>query len=200
MKKIEIENPSVRVILLECNGGVSNARNTGLENASSEYVTFLDSDDYYFNEYKLENEMAVIREYDKKGEDVIAYSAFVRVSENKEVINLPNIKKKQFLTGNIFYSLLAERGAGKEPRDYCVRKKLLLEVGAYSYPINYFEDLDLILRLSKKAKFIFSKDTGTAYRDTPVGLSKQSAERFNKAIKEIRYSYIKNLSNKLLYY
>ena len=49
LKELQDKHAIVRAIFLEQNGGVSNARNVGLMNAETEYVTFLDSDDYYFN-------------------------------------------------------------------------------------------------------------------------------------------------------
>ncbi|OED30172.1 glycosyltransferase family 2 protein [Methanosphaera sp. WGK6] len=39
--------PNIKVILLEENMGPGNARNKGIENASTDYITFLDHDDYY---------------------------------------------------------------------------------------------------------------------------------------------------------
>lgn len=193
LKQLEEKYPSVRGIYLAQNGGVSNARNTGLMNARTEYVTFLDSDDYYYNRDKLKNEMSVIQSYAEKGEDVISYSAVVRVSNEGDIVYLPNLEKDRFLNGKIFYRLLAERMGGREPRDYCVRRALLLDVGAYSYPKNYFEDLDLLIRLSQKVRFIFSKSYGTAYRDTPGGLSKRSSVEFYETIRSIRNTYINDL-------
>lgn len=195
LKELQDKHAIVRAIFLEQNGGVSNARNVGLMNAETEYVTFLDSDDYYFNKNKLRNEMSLIKDYDKKGIDVISYSAVVRVSDEENIIYMPDLKKEKFLNGKIYYSILAERKAGKEPRDYCVKRNLILNVGAYSYPKNYFEDLDLIIRLSQKAMFVFAKDYGTAYRDTPAGLSKRSPDEFNEAIKSIRNLYINDITS-----
>lgn len=43
--KYAAENPNIRVIHQE-NGGLGAARNTGIENASGEYLLFVDSDDY----------------------------------------------------------------------------------------------------------------------------------------------------------
>ena len=41
--------PNVKSIFLDKNKGPGNARNTGINNASSEYIMFLDHDDYYLN-------------------------------------------------------------------------------------------------------------------------------------------------------
>ena len=51
----------VKVIHLEQNGGLSNARNSGLDIASGEYILFLDSDDL-FDERLLELTVSSVRE------------------------------------------------------------------------------------------------------------------------------------------
>ena len=43
------------------NGGVSNARNIGIENASGDYIAFLDSDDFWFSN-KLEISLKFLKE------------------------------------------------------------------------------------------------------------------------------------------
>ena len=42
------------VVIHKENGGLSSARNSGLEYASGKYITFIDSDDYYTNEHIYE--------------------------------------------------------------------------------------------------------------------------------------------------
>lgn len=48
-KEYDSSYPQVHFIQREVNGGVGAARNTGLEYASGEYVTFLDNDDYWLD-------------------------------------------------------------------------------------------------------------------------------------------------------
>ncbi len=55
------KDPRVKVLHLEQNGGLSNARNSGLEVAKGEYILFLDSDDL-FDKKLLELTVASMRE------------------------------------------------------------------------------------------------------------------------------------------
>lgn len=66
------QDPRIRVIHQE-NGGLSAARNTGLDAASGEYVYFLDSDDY-IEPYSLEHLQNMA---DEKQADVVFFDAYV---------------------------------------------------------------------------------------------------------------------------
>ena len=54
---LAVQHKRINPIYLDENRGVSNARNIGAEYANTDYVTFLDSDDLYYNPDKLKNEM-----------------------------------------------------------------------------------------------------------------------------------------------
>lgn len=55
------KDPRIKVIKAPQNGGVAKARNIGLENATGEYIAFVDSDDLWKPE-KLEKQMAFMKE------------------------------------------------------------------------------------------------------------------------------------------
>lgn len=189
------ENSIVKPILLSENQGVSHARNVGLAAAQSEYVSFIDSDDYYYNKNKLRNEMGIIENNDGR---VIAYSKVYFVTENGEKSGVILPDNRKYLQGRIYNRLLTGRFRMETlARDYCVRKDFLLNVGGYNEDRNLYEDLELMLKLAEKYEYRCTGEFGTAYRQTLNGLSKKSKEEHLRSKKEI---FENQLQGKKRYY
>lgn len=185
----------VKGVYLEKNQGVSNARNMGVSVATSEYVTFTDSDDFYYSKDKLKNEMELIKKYHRDGEDILAYSAVVKVDEQGKTVTVPPLKKSRFFNGNSKLDMIARIKTDAIPRDYCVKKSIVEDVGAYSFYKNFYEDLDLLMRLSGVVKFYSTYQYGIAYRMTSGGLSKRRQEEHISTVNEIVNSYKKDLND-----
>ncbi len=199
LKDMAKEYSIIHPIFLKQNGGVSNARNVGLQNAKSSFVTFMDSDDFYFNKQKLENEMAIIyASTDPK--HCISYSRVVLVDQDGQFINgRYNRKwsKREFPRGVVPLKMLGLLYQRRIPRDYCVSKAFLEEVGSYCYPENYFEDLDLVMRLALGSGFFCcTYMEGTAYRQTNNGLSKRKKDPHIDPVLTIADSYASKRSIK----
>lgn len=90
------------------NGGVSKARNTGIDNATGDYIGFIDSDDTIDNDM-YEILMNLIEKYDVK----IAHCSYKNVAENGEIISEVGDGTKEYvhthdeameclLAGNLF--------------------------------------------------------------------------------------------------
>lgn len=90
--KYSESNSKIKVIRLNSNIGVAEARNIGLDNASGEFVAFLDSDDYWHPE-KLEKQILFFKNNDI---DVV-FSGYYRFNSSGIVgeVKVPN-KQIQF--------------------------------------------------------------------------------------------------------
>ena len=81
VKRIQKEDNRIEIVSIP-NGGVSHARNTGIENAKGDYITFLDSDDF-IDSQMYENLVLLTREYQVQ----IVHCSYINVDEDGRKIN-----------------------------------------------------------------------------------------------------------------
>lgn len=189
--------PIIKPVFLKENGGVSNARNIGLQNARTKYVTFIDADDFYYNKEKLSNEMSIMQTINKK-EKALVYSVTAYVDHKGNLLPIrmnSSIKKSQFINGHALIEIVSMRKQKRIPRDYIIERDVISEVGGYSYPVNFYEDLDLLMRLAEAGVcFYCTYSYGTGYRQSESGLSKRSHEEHIRARQAIQMEYYMRLS------
>lgn len=136
------------------NGGLSSARNCGINSAKGKYIWFVDSDDYI-----KERSIDKIIEYSKEDSDVII-SSYCEVYSNGKIINdniekdKNNLKAYEFFKskGNISYAAYR----------FICKRKFLLENNIFFVEGIYHEDEEWSPRVLYKAK-IFSVIPGTIY-------------------------------------
>lgn len=193
IQKLAEKDSKIIPIYLQKNQGVSHARNYGIKKSQGEYITCLDSDDFYINERKLEVEMQVLLTNNAEG---IAYSRYVPVEENGERTDSSKSKMK-FLEGKCFKNYLnGNFSFDSIARDYCIKKSSILEIGGYDEKHSLYEDLELLIKLTKKYELIYTGQEGTAYRQLGSGLSSQNMKKHWKARNEIFYGNLELLSFK----
>lgn len=171
------------------NGGLSDARNYGLEHAQGDYVVFVDSDDFWVNKECLQRLINVV---DAQPEcDFIGFNCSYYYSDSKtfnkwvaydESLSKPTDKN------TVLCSLVA---SGTFPMSAClkiIKRKLLSEInlnfikGLLSEDIPWFIDL---LEGTKKCMFI--NDYIYAYRQGVVGSISNSfsVRNFNSILRII---------------
>lgn len=126
-------------VIEQVNKGLASARNTGIMNATGEYVLPLDADDI-LKENCIER---ISQEIEKTHADIIAPSFKCFGIENHEVILQGGLNDKSFVYANRIA--------------YCsaIRKTALLEVGGYSPRMTWgYEDMHLWIDLLKRDKSI----------------------------------------------
>lgn len=201
IKKLEKTNSRIKPLLLEKNGGVSVARNAGILAATGDVISFLDSDDIIWGSKKIEKEMELL---EKSPKNSLVYSLTVVIDEDRNKVNQQKLKKSSLVLGfGAKPYLLSGRCINQYiPRDYCISRELLTKVGMFDETMNYFEDLDLLIRLSDYCEFVCSNVCGTGYRQVDGGLSDKSAVKHKETIRSLRKRYIPQLNiwDKIRYY
>lgn len=139
------DDPRIKVIHKE-NMGVGLARNSGLDMAEGEYVTFIDSDDYIHPE-TLEKAYAKAKEHDA---DIVRYGCMKEKSEKGEWIAV--IEPNCLLDGKdeihrYMLDLIASEPAGKKERLHGmgvwsgIYKREVIE---NTPPIRFFSERDVV--------------------------------------------------------
>ena len=138
------------------NGGVSNARNFGIDKAQGEYITFVDSDDRLYPEY-LDNLFRLITENDV--DFVISgLENFWIGLDKKTYTKAPYTgKKKKSEILSTFGEVQKETGIF----GFCVAKifrKDLIDDIRFDKNLKLAEDLDFYLKIYKKINSIYFDD------------------------------------------
>ncbi len=131
-------------LLRQKNMGVSAARNNGVMMASSEWITFLDSDDIWHPQ-KLERQVAFHREHPHLR---VSYTdeQWIR---NDVIVNLP--KKFMKRQENLYERSLEHCVIA--PSSVMLHKQLFDDSGGFDESLVVCEDYDLWLRLLKEYEF-----------------------------------------------
>ncbi len=161
----------IRLMLPDENKGVSFARDTAIRSCTSEYVTTLDADDFYYDTGKLSREMKCINESDIPA---CAFSQTVTVDEDGNVCGDMTIRDLQ---KDFRFRTVTQTIGIYVARDICLPLASYIEVGGFVHDMKLFEDWDLSLKLLSKCPFYFSGGYGTAYRQKSGGLSSVSQKK-----------------------
>jgi glycosyltransferase involved in cell wall biosynthesis len=168
----------IRIIFSTRRLGVAVARDTAIRAARSSHLSTLDSDDFFWNPQKNEQEWRVICR-DSGIRPVIAFSDVQRVAvDGKSLCALSALR--QIHEGAIFWPLLFRRGF--IPRDFTFPRSMYFTAGGYDAKMPPYEDWDLKLRLSRMCDFRYTGVGGVAYRMNPSGLSAAPASEHLKTM------------------
>ena len=141
--------PTIQVINLTENHGVSYARNKGLERARGSLICFLDSDDLW-EEGKLK---AQVQWMQLHPECMAVYTDEIWIRNG---VRVNPMKKHQKYSGDIFRQCLPL--CIVSPSSVMLRKSVLDEVGGFDELMPVCEDYDLWLRIAARYPFKFLKE------------------------------------------
>lgn len=121
------------------NGGVSSARNAGIELATGEFIAFLDSDDLWLNK-KLEHQIAF---FERDSQAVACYTDEIWIRNG---VRVNPQKKHRKYHGWIFQHSLPL--CIVSPSSICLSRSIISDAGQFDVTLPACEDYDFWLRLS----------------------------------------------------
>jgi glycosyltransferase involved in cell wall biosynthesis len=164
----DLADPRVRLIRKE-NGGVSSARNRGIEEARGEYITFLDADDIYLDGFVAEI-LQLIKRFPNA--QMYATSFCKRWPDGRDVpiyLRYPLDPTKAQIVENIF-SVWSYGSIFIHISSICVRRSTFFQKNIF-FPVgeNVGEDHDVIFRLAETGEIAFSPKPLMAYSQQVAG-------------------------------
>ena len=160
------------------NEGVAKTRNFGIEKAASDYIMFIDSDDYI--DLKT---LEILNKYVKKDIDLIKFK-LQKVNEKSEVIDKINGPIFGKVTGQeAFNKLYSEDVLLDSPCVYLIKKELFTE-NSLKFKGTYHEDFGLIPFIILVAKSVVSlPEYLYQYVQAPESITRN--EDYNKTLRKM---------------
>jgi glycosyltransferase involved in cell wall biosynthesis len=143
-------------LIRQPNGGVSAARNAGIEAATGEYVAFLDADDAWLPGF-VDELLALMQQFPQASLHATSYSRVWPDGRRQDAyLPEPLGKLQRQLIANPFY-VWARSAFFSISSSACVRRKVLLEHGI-RFPVgeSQGEDQDVIFQLMEAGGLAFS--------------------------------------------
>ena len=149
------------VILKNITGvkGSASARNIGIKAAQSEFIAFLDADDFYFKG-RFVDEMNIFSNRQEVDGVYQSVSVHYKSPELKEKYGIWQGSRdvvgmiKPVDAEKLFYSILKGGNGWIHLNGFCIKKESLLRVGLFDEELITAQDIDLILRCALQLNII----------------------------------------------
>lgn len=164
-------DPHIRIVRLEENNGVSNARNKGVTIATAPYITFLDADDWWEPTF-LEEMIGLIKRHPGAG----IYGTGYYIVKNGRKRVAPVGVEDGFIEGEINYCRVYAKTLCMPLTSITVAipRTFFDEIGGFKPQLKLGEDFDLWIRIALKHIVVFlnkplsnyNQDVDVTYRGT----------------------------------
>lgn len=152
----KIKDERLRIVVFEHNKGAQIARNTGLKLASSEYILFLDSDDYFEPNF-IDDLFSAI---ENSNQPDICFGSMRVLEQNNRVFTV-NIPKDILWEELLISRLISVNIVGIH--SILWRKEFVEKIGGWSIDVVRNQDGEFVIRaLLKTKRFVIANDSSAA--------------------------------------
>lgn len=132
------------------NGGVSSARNLGIEKSTGEYIIFIDPDDYWNNEYTLEILYSTIS---KNKLDIVRFE-YVDINEDGTIQRKRDLTRKRIHEGKILdtYNFISQVICAEWFTWLFLIRKECIDSFRFDENLRFQEDIDFFVKLFGRKK------------------------------------------------
>lgn len=178
--------PDIKYVYIapeESKGG-NYARNKGIAAATGEYVAFLDDDDYWLPE-KIEKQVELI---ERTGCGLV-YCGFLKEVVTKDIVKHSEVYPLQENRGDMSVKILTT--IPTTTSNILVTAKALKDVSFFDESLRFWQEYELLIRLSKITSFDFVNEVLAVYRiDTTDSV--RLTNKYDAWKKAVEYIYFKH--------
>lgn len=161
LKEYEAKYPSFKIINHNKNQGAGKAKNTGVKNITSDYLTFLDSDDF-LDENVLEENLNLIKDNDCD----LLYFNWEIYPDDEDSIHKPKINENRVIKSvSEFPSLIFATSTGSK-----IFNRNLYEYVDFK-ETSYDDNIMSVEALLNSKRIFLSKEKGYYYRKNPDSIT-----------------------------
>ncbi len=146
VRRLQRDNPTLRLIVLEENSGAQEARNMGIRNATGDWVAFLDSDDEWLPE-KTEIQVRALQDNPECG--AVFSDAYFRKGLVDVYHRCANRHKKYYYAQDMLF------GTEALFQTIMVRKGILAEIGYLDPNVPSYQEWDTRIRICQTTTMLY---------------------------------------------
>lgn len=168
-KVLEFKDDRIRYFSKE-NEGVSTARNYGIKEAKSEYITFIDADDYWYPDFLKEMHQTISLFPNQK-----VFSAATEIETSRNLIKAQYSIKKTGDHQIVNFFEASQREPILWTSSIVINLTVFEDVGYFDDELKIAEDTDLWIRIGLKYSIVFIWKILTIYRYDKNSISRDAS-------------------------
>lgn len=198
LKKMLINHPNVKYVKCDRTGACC-ARNEGIDNASSNYIGFLDDDDLWLPE-KIDKQINIFKRENDDNLGMVYCSGIQKNLVTGEVKDYYTYRRKLVKYETTFNDLLENDIIGSTSQPL-IKASCFKEVGGFMEEQPARQDYEMWLRISKKYRVIGINEKLFIYNKHEKEQITKSKYKANKGMRNIFIKYKKDIiNNDVAYY
>ncbi|MBK0368750.1 glycosyltransferase family 2 protein [Flavobacterium agrisoli] len=149
-KVLQFKDPRIQIFNIK-NGGVSSARNFGIDKAKSKYIAFLDADDYWYPDY-LKEMYNNINAFPK----IKAFTVAIEMETSKRILQSEYSIEKTADHEIVNYFKASRKRTVLSSSSSVFHKSIFKKTGVFDTKLKSGEDTDLWIRVGLIYPILFS--------------------------------------------